>query len=168
MYLICGDDMFRQCSASDVEPFSGQREGFPAKKGNLRGPGGPKGNLGGPGGLQAAYCSRKSLTLSCCCSQILLLFCCYCSAAEQSVQPLTLPFSSCARQQWQAPGGVTRLPTLVSHSLPPVGWLGGGRAAQRGPKIGWLGADRPHTHACVLDLLRGAARGRMAPAPAGS
>ena len=83
MDLICGDDMFRQCSASDVEPFSGQREGFPAKKGNLRGPGGPKGNLGGPGGLQAAYCSRKSLTLSCCCSQILLLFCCYCSAAEQ-------------------------------------------------------------------------------------
>ena len=78
MDLICGDDMFRQCSASDVEPFSGQREGFPAKKGNLRGPGGPKGNLGGPGGLQAAYCSRKSLTLSCCCSQILLLFCCYC------------------------------------------------------------------------------------------
>ena len=47
MDLICGDDMFRQCSASDVEPFSGQREGFPAKKGNLRGPGGPKGNLGG-------------------------------------------------------------------------------------------------------------------------
>ena len=78
MDLICGDGMFRQCSASDVEPFSGQREGFPAKKGNLRGPGGPKGNLGGPGGLQAAYCSRKSLTLSCCCSQILLLFCCYC------------------------------------------------------------------------------------------
>ena len=33
MDLICGDDMFRQCSASDVEPFSGQREGFPAKKG---------------------------------------------------------------------------------------------------------------------------------------
>ena len=55
--------MFRQCSASDVEPFSGQKEGFPAKKGNLGGPGGQKREFGGPGGLQAADCSRKSLTV---------------------------------------------------------------------------------------------------------
>ena len=53
MVMTCS---VNQCSASDVEPFSGQKEGFPAKKGNLGGPGGQKREFGGPGGLQAAYC----------------------------------------------------------------------------------------------------------------
>ena len=39
--------MFRQCPASDVVPFSGQKEGFPAKNGNLGGPGGQKREFGG-------------------------------------------------------------------------------------------------------------------------
>ena len=48
MDLICGDDMFRQCSASDVEPFYGQREGFPAKKGIWGVPEAKKGIWGVP------------------------------------------------------------------------------------------------------------------------
>ena len=47
MDLICGDGMFRQCSASDVEPFSGQREGFPAKKREFEGSRRPKREFGG-------------------------------------------------------------------------------------------------------------------------
>ena len=69
MDLICGDDMFRQCSASDVEPFSGQKEGFPAKKKEIWGvPEAKKGNLGVPEAFRRLTVQENSLLLFKCCS----------------------------------------------------------------------------------------------------